>query len=211
MKPEEIRKLEAYLKKLFKGSDISVRALPRKKDSVEVYVGDEFVGLISKDTDEGETSYHVTMTILDIDLDQQHEANMHIPHSITTIGDAMPGFGIVAAVLISTGDLSTLADTTVFAVAFRVHDREHRGPGAPPRARGASALPRPVGVPDRGSDRVGRFGGRSAVRAPAAHDGGDVRHSGDSGHGAGPVCKDRRLLSDDEADDSCRGADGGKA
>jgi hypothetical protein len=68
VKPDEIRKLETYLRTLFKGSEIKVRPLPRKADSAEVYVGDEFVGVISKDTDEGETSYHVTMTILDVDL-----------------------------------------------------------------------------------------------------------------------------------------------
>lgn len=69
MKADEIRKLETYLKGLFKGSAIQVRALPRKADSAEVYVNDEFVGIISKDTDEGELSYHVTMTILEMDLE----------------------------------------------------------------------------------------------------------------------------------------------
>lgn len=69
MKAEELRKLETYLKGLFKGSNIQVKPLPRKADSAEVYVDDEFVGLISKDTDEGELSYHVTMTILEMDLE----------------------------------------------------------------------------------------------------------------------------------------------
>lgn len=69
MKAEELRKLETYLKSVFKGSNIQVKALPRKADSAEVYVSDEFVGLISKDTDEGELSYHVTMTILEMDLE----------------------------------------------------------------------------------------------------------------------------------------------
>lgn len=69
MKPDELRKLQTYLKGLFKGSDIQVKPLARKADSAEVYVNDEFVGLISKDTDEGELSYHVTMTILEMDLE----------------------------------------------------------------------------------------------------------------------------------------------
>jgi chemotaxis protein MotA len=47
----------------------------------------------------GAVEDHNLAEILDIDLDQQHEANMHVPHAITTVGDAMPGFGIVAAVL----------------------------------------------------------------------------------------------------------------
>lgn len=69
MKPDEIRKLETYLKGLFSGSNIRIKALPRKADSAEVYVNDEFIGIISKDTDEGELSYHVTMTILEMDLE----------------------------------------------------------------------------------------------------------------------------------------------
>lgn len=69
MKGDEIRKLETYLKTTFKGTAVEVRALPRKDDTAEVYLGGEFAGLISKDTDEGELSYHFTMTILDIDLE----------------------------------------------------------------------------------------------------------------------------------------------
>ncbi|NDW04190.1 DUF3126 family protein [Jiella pacifica] len=69
MSPAEIRKLEAYLKKTFNGVDLSVRGMPRKTDSAELYIKDEFVGLIAKDTEEGELSYHLTMTILDIDLE----------------------------------------------------------------------------------------------------------------------------------------------
>ena len=69
MKPDEIRKLEAYLRSSFKTADIKVRALPKSADSAEAYLNDEFVGLLAKDTEEGELSYHLTMTILDIDLE----------------------------------------------------------------------------------------------------------------------------------------------
>jgi len=69
VKPDEIRKLEAYLKRTLKGVDLQVKAMPRKNDTAELFIGGEFAGLISKDTDEGETSYHLTMTILDIDLE----------------------------------------------------------------------------------------------------------------------------------------------
>ncbi len=37
-------------------------------DSVEVMLGDEFIGLIYKDEDEGETSYAFHMSILEMDL-----------------------------------------------------------------------------------------------------------------------------------------------
>ncbi len=47
----------------------------------------------------GAVEDHNLAEILDIDLDQQFEANNHVPHAITSVGDAFPGFGIVAAVL----------------------------------------------------------------------------------------------------------------
>ena len=47
----------------------------------------------------GAVEDHNLSEILDIDLDQQYEANMHVPHALATVSDAMPGFGIVAAVL----------------------------------------------------------------------------------------------------------------
>ncbi len=66
MKPEEIRKLEAYFKKVFQNPNLQVKARPRKDDSAEVYMGDEFLGLVYKDEEEGD--YNFSMAILDIDL-----------------------------------------------------------------------------------------------------------------------------------------------
>lgn len=66
LKPEEIRKLTAYLKRVFQNPTIDVKARPRKEDSAEVYVGEEFIGLIYKDEEEGD--YNFQMAILDIDL-----------------------------------------------------------------------------------------------------------------------------------------------
>lgn len=68
MKPEEIKKLDAYLKRTFGNQMLQVRARPRKDDSCEVYLEDEFLGLIYKDEDEGELSYNFSMAILDVDL-----------------------------------------------------------------------------------------------------------------------------------------------
>ena len=64
---EEILRLEAYLKeKLNPG----IRLVARKEtdDSVEVYLGAEFIAVVYKDVDDGETSYAVNMTILSEDL-----------------------------------------------------------------------------------------------------------------------------------------------
>ena len=51
----------------------------------------------------GAVEDHNLSEILEIDLEQQHEANMHVPHAITVVGDAMPGFGIVAEVIVLVG------------------------------------------------------------------------------------------------------------
>ncbi|MEZ6023927.1 MAG: DUF3126 family protein [Hyphomonadaceae bacterium] len=62
----ERSRLQTELRRILHAADIDVRARPRKTDSAEVYVHDEFVGTISADEDEGQV---LTMSILDIDLD----------------------------------------------------------------------------------------------------------------------------------------------
>lgn len=76
MTPDEILKVETYMKKLFGCPALQVRKRPLKDDSAEVYVGDEFIGIMSRDDDdddedgaEGETDYQFQMAILDIDLE----------------------------------------------------------------------------------------------------------------------------------------------
>jgi len=69
MNPEELRKLDRYFKRLFQNPQLTVKARPRIKDSCELYLGEEFIGVVSKIVDEGETSYDLSMSILDIDLE----------------------------------------------------------------------------------------------------------------------------------------------
>ncbi|GGB79253.1 DUF3126 family protein [Henriciella pelagia] len=67
MEKEEILRLEAYLKeKLNPGVRLVARS--QTDDSVEVYLGAEFIAVIYKDVDEGETSYQFQMTVLAEDL-----------------------------------------------------------------------------------------------------------------------------------------------
>ncbi|MBK6486421.1 MAG: flagellar motor stator protein MotA [Gemmatimonadetes bacterium] len=47
----------------------------------------------------GAVEDHHLADILDLDLERMHEEEHQVPSAITTMGDAMPGFGIVAAVL----------------------------------------------------------------------------------------------------------------
>lgn len=68
MKPEEIKKLEAYFKRTFQNPTLQVRARPQKKDSCELYVGEEFLGIIFRDDEDGDLSYNFSMAVLDIDL-----------------------------------------------------------------------------------------------------------------------------------------------
>lgn len=69
MKTEELKKLDAYFKRLFQNPRLIVRARPRINDSCELYLDDEFLGIVTRIEDEGETSYDLSMSILDIDLD----------------------------------------------------------------------------------------------------------------------------------------------
>lgn len=70
MNSTEIKRLELYLQKKFNLPSVNVRKRPQKSDSVEVNIGDEFIGVIYRDDDEGEVSYAFQMAILDIDLDE---------------------------------------------------------------------------------------------------------------------------------------------
>ena len=45
-----------------------IKARPRKDESAEVYLGDEFLGVVFRDEEDGDLSYNFSMAILDIDL-----------------------------------------------------------------------------------------------------------------------------------------------
>ena len=69
MTRDEIVKLENYLQKTFQLASIQVRQRPQKDDSAEVYIGEEFIGVLFRDDDdEDETAYQFQMAILDFDL-----------------------------------------------------------------------------------------------------------------------------------------------
>jgi len=62
-------RVQAYLRKVFGNKSLSVRARPKIKDSAEIYVGDEFVGTLTRDEEEGELCYQFQMAILELDLE----------------------------------------------------------------------------------------------------------------------------------------------
>ena len=69
MNGKEIGRLEAYLKRTFRLESIEVRQRPQQNDSAEVYIGDEFIGLLFRDDEDDDLSYNFQMAILDFDLD----------------------------------------------------------------------------------------------------------------------------------------------
>jgi Protein of unknown function (DUF3126) len=66
---QEIRKLDVYLKRLFGNAQMRVVPRPKKDDSAEVYIGDEFIGVLFVDDEDDERSYNFQMAILGADLE----------------------------------------------------------------------------------------------------------------------------------------------
>jgi hypothetical protein len=66
---QEIRKLDVYLKRLFGNAQMRVVPRPKKDDSAEVYIGDEFIGVLFVDDEDDERSYNFQMAILGTDLE----------------------------------------------------------------------------------------------------------------------------------------------
>ena len=64
----EIPRVQAYLQRLFGKEGFALKMRERAKDSVEVLLDNEFIGVIYKDTEDGETSYDFQMAILEEDL-----------------------------------------------------------------------------------------------------------------------------------------------
>jgi len=66
---QEVKKLDVYLKRLFGNPRIRVVPRPKKEDSAEVYIGEEFIGVLFVDDEDDERSYNFQMAILGTDLD----------------------------------------------------------------------------------------------------------------------------------------------
>lgn len=47
---------------------LQVKARPRKDDSAELFLGEEFLGIVYRDDEDGDLSYNFSMAILDVDL-----------------------------------------------------------------------------------------------------------------------------------------------
>lgn len=65
----EQEKLANYLKGLFHNDKMKLKNIPNKSEALELYKDEEFIGLVYKEEDEGETSYNLTISILNIDIE----------------------------------------------------------------------------------------------------------------------------------------------
>ncbi len=64
-----IKKLDTYLKKVFNNPMVRVVPRPKKDDSAEVYIGEEFIGVLFVDDEDDDLSYNFQMAILETDLE----------------------------------------------------------------------------------------------------------------------------------------------
>lgn len=71
MEAGETSQIERYLRAKFNNTNI--RARPRSDDvaesSAEISMDGEFIGVVFKDTEDGDTCYHFQMTILSEDIE----------------------------------------------------------------------------------------------------------------------------------------------
>jgi hypothetical protein len=64
----ELDRVTNYLRRLFGNPNIRVMPRPKKEDSAEVYIGEEFVAVLFVDDEDGDRSYTFQMAILEDDL-----------------------------------------------------------------------------------------------------------------------------------------------
>ena len=64
----EVQKLQKYLRSKFNNDNFRLVSRIKAQDSLEVYLGEEFIGTLYRDEEEGEVSYDFNMAILEIDL-----------------------------------------------------------------------------------------------------------------------------------------------
>jgi hypothetical protein len=65
----EVAKLQDYLRRKFANASIRVVAM-KTGDSAEVFIGDESIGVLADDKEDGDDSFTFRMAILDIDLEE---------------------------------------------------------------------------------------------------------------------------------------------
>jgi hypothetical protein len=68
MTPNEIARVQDYLRRTFGNDRITIVPPPKRGAPIEMLIGEEFIGVVHRDEDEGEVSYDLHITILSEDL-----------------------------------------------------------------------------------------------------------------------------------------------
>jgi len=70
MNASDAAKILRYLRQRFGNHKLTIARRETKEDSAELMLEDEFIGVIFRDDEDGETCYHVQISILQEDLDE---------------------------------------------------------------------------------------------------------------------------------------------
>lgn len=68
MNRNEVARVQDYLRRTLGNDKLSIVAPKQAGQPVEILLEGEFLGVLHRDEEDGEVSYHVQITILDIDL-----------------------------------------------------------------------------------------------------------------------------------------------
>ena len=71
MKDTDTKRVESHLRRTFGNEAITLKPRPKQKDSAEVYIGDEFIGVLFVDDEDEDRSFQFQMAILEDDLVEQ--------------------------------------------------------------------------------------------------------------------------------------------
>ena len=65
MTPNEIARVQDYLRRTFSNNRIAIIPPPKPRAPIEVHIANEFIGVLQIDDDEGEVSYSFLISILE--------------------------------------------------------------------------------------------------------------------------------------------------
>ena len=69
MKVSDTAKVQRYLRQRFSNHKLTLARRENKDDSADLMLEDEFIGVVFRDDEDGDTCYHVQITVLAEDLD----------------------------------------------------------------------------------------------------------------------------------------------
>ena len=70
LKREEAISVQKHLRVRFNNEQLELRKRTQSDGSAEIYIGSEFIAVLYREDMESEYSYHIAMSILDIDLEE---------------------------------------------------------------------------------------------------------------------------------------------